>query len=69
MGWCCDCAHHLCNEKGMYFSFNFGWYSIQLDIVCKEQEMRVFLVYEKKSIKHDKIYLSMLPATALKLQQ
>ena len=28
--------HELQCKQGVYF-FNFGWYSIQLDIVCKEQ--------------------------------
>ena len=27
------------SKKGMYFSFDFGWYSIHFDIFCKEQRV------------------------------
>ena len=30
-------------QKGRDFSFDFGWYSIQLDIVCLEQGGRGYL--------------------------
>ena len=42
-------------KEGVYFSFNFGWYSIPLDIVCYEQRLGVF-TYWKKSVKRDKSF-------------
>ena len=47
-------------KKGMYFSFDFGWYDFYLDIVCKSRGW-VFFGLTEKSIKHDKIYLSIVP--------
>ena len=29
------------SEKGMYFSFSFGWYSIQLDILSVRHQEQV----------------------------
>ena len=47
-------------KTGMYFSFNFGWHSIQLDIVCWEQGcVRGFLL-NVENPKRSKIYFSMI---------
>ena len=42
----------------VYFSFNFGWYTIQLDIVRSEQGVKAFYL---KFVKCDKSYLLMVP--------
>ena len=40
----------------MYFSFDFGWYSIRFDMI-----LLVVFAEQKKSVKHDKSYLSTVP--------
>ena len=46
----------------MYFSFDFGWYSIHLDIVCLEQGLSgFFLLNGQNLLKCDDSYLSTVP--------
>ena len=44
-------------EADMLFSFNLGWYSIQLDIAVKKEGIAGGVTYRRKSIKSDKSYL------------
>ena len=42
-------------QKGLYFSFDFGWYSIHIDIVCKEQGVGFFLLSKQNLLSLTKV--------------
>ena len=50
-------------KTGVQFSLNFGWYSIQIAIVCLRTEGRTVFTQLTKSVKCGKSYLLTLPLT------
>ena len=48
------CVTYLNNFNKKHFQF--GWYSIQFDIVYKKQGVSGFFTYWAKSAKHDKSF-------------